>query len=157
MLSVVCYLLSEKGFTLVELLVVIAVVASVLAVVFPNFVGARQRARDTQRKNDLKQIQSSMELYKLDQNPPAYPTGGGFLSSCGSCWSSEDNCSGNIYMRKVPCDPSAGTNSPYLYATPSPYDSLKYTISACLENQVDADKDLTPVPTCVASYTVHEP
>ena len=143
------------GFTLVELLVVIAVIALVLAVVFPNFMGARQRARDTQRKNDLRQIQSSLELYKSDQNPQAYPTSGAFLGSCGTCWSSGSECGGNIYMRKIPCDP--GGIAAYFYATPDPPDPFKYSLSVCLENLADPDRDPTPIPTCATSYTMHEP
>src|SRR3989338_8407272 len=97
----------KKGFTLIEILIVVSIIAILITFLVPNFVGIRTRARDTRRKSDLSQIQKALELYKSDQNPPAYPATGFFDSAlCGSCWSSGD-CSGNsnIYMRKVPCDP----------------------------------------------------
>jgi len=149
------------GFTLIEMLVVIGILGVVLAVFFPNFMAARQRARDAQRKSDLSQIQKALELYKLDQNPQSYPTAGAFPASlCGQCWSSGDNCSGNIYMRKFPCDPGTSSSFPYIYKPTGTSQPLQYTLSACLENLTDPERDLTPEPTCAASavsYSVHEP
>ena len=63
----------ENGFTLIEILIAIAIVAILVSFMMPNFVGIRTRARDTRRKSDLSQIQKALELYKSDQNPPAYP------------------------------------------------------------------------------------
>lgn len=148
----------KKGFTLIELLVVIGIMAMVIAALFPNFMGARQRARDNQRKSDLKQIQNALELYKSDQSPPVYPTTGALsVSLCIQCWASAVGCTGNVYMRKLPCDPGSGaTPTPYIY-TRNASDTLRYTLSSCLENPVDPDRDPTPVPTCGVSYTVNEP
>jgi general secretion pathway protein G len=57
----------KKGFTLIELLVVIAIIGMLSALLVPNFMGARERARDAQRKSDLKQIQKALEMYRQDQ------------------------------------------------------------------------------------------
>ncbi len=93
-------------------------------------MGARERARDTQRKNDLKQIQKALEMYRQDQNPPAYPT---YLPSVGSVWSGS---SGIIYMNKFPGDPNRTPNN-YYYSYNST--NLTYTLCACLENKADSD------------------
>lgn len=158
-------MLSERsGFTLIELLVVIAIMTMVMAVFFPNFMGARQRARDAQRKSDLSQMQKSLEMYKLDQNPQNYPASS-LLSTCGGCWTSggvATTCAPdkNIYMRKIPCDPGNVASTPYIYQL-NASDSLKYTFTACLENKVDSDKDPTPAAACISStnvsYTISEP
>ncbi|OGG20803.1 hypothetical protein A3D03_03935 [Candidatus Gottesmanbacteria bacterium RIFCSPHIGHO2_02_FULL_40_13] len=157
--------LNKNGFTLVELLVVIGIITMMTALLFPNFMGARQRARDSQRKTDLKQIQGAIELYKLDQNPPAYPGVTFAESMCGKCWSaagSFDVCptGSSVYMNKFSCDPGTNANSPYLYSRDI-NDTLKYALTACLENLVDTDRDPTPVAACAtpgfASYTVNEP
>lgn len=151
----------RQGFTLVELLVTIGIITLLMVAIFPNFTGARQRARDTQRKTDLKNVQTSLDLYKLDQKPPLYPTTGALGSSlCGKCWSSDVNCGisgGNVYIKKLPCDPGGTTPTPYVYVQ-NASDNLRYTLTACLENPVDPDKD-TPVSLggCVVSYTVNEP
>lgn len=151
----------DGAFTLVELLVVIGIITLVMVAVFPNFTGARQRARDSQRKTDLKNIQTALDLYKLDQNPQIYPTTGALGGSiCKSCWSADGDCGvsgGNIYIRNLPCDPAGGTTpTPYIY-TRNASDSLQYTLSACLENAADTDRDTNNVTGCNVSYTVNEP
>jgi general secretion pathway protein G len=143
----------NSGFTLIELLIVIAVISMVMVVLYPNFMGARQRARDSQRKSDLAQIQKALELYKLDQATPAYPAA---LPTCGVSWIAGNN----LYMRKVPCDPGSTNPTPYVYQGNAGGDVLRYNISACLENPADPDRDPTPVsiPGCLGtSYTLHEP
>lgn len=156
--------IKKKGFTLIELLVVIGIITMVISLMFPNFMGARQRARDSQRKADVKQLQSSLELYKLDHD--AYPSGSFTSVMCRKCWSATPGpqipCpAGNIYMNKFSCDP--GTNdpqTPYIYERNST-DNLRYSMTTCLENVVDSDRDPTANPTCeagnYASYTVSEP
>lgn len=151
----------QSGFTLVELLVVIGIITLIMVSIFPNFTGARQRARDNQRKIDLKNIQGALDLYKSDQNPPVYPTSPFDPKLCGQCWSSDGSCgvnnSSNVYMRKLPCDPAGGTApTPYVY-TRNASDNLKYTISACLENPIDSDRDTSNATGCTTSYTIHEP
>lgn len=122
------------GFTLIELLIVIAIIGGLSALLLPNLMAARERARDTARKSDLKQIQKAFELYKLDQSPPAYPAS---LPTAGVCWSSVSTpaCSGNIYMKKFPFDPLSLTPTPYFYSV----NSLQYTLCSCLENRADTD------------------
>lgn len=131
----------RKGFTLIELLVVIAIIGTLSALLLPNFMGARERARDTQRKSDVKQIQKALELYKLDQNPPAYPTGP--LPNPGDPWT---NGSSNTYFAKLPGDPKNKTDSdttgPYYYKLG--LDGLTYQLGACLENQADTDGETCP-------------
>lgn len=120
----------SRGFTLIELLVVIAIIGGLSALLVPNYMGARERARDTQRKNDMKQIQKAMEMYKQDQTPPSYPTPP--LPSGNACWSSGASCTDNIYMQKFPKDPM-GTNYGYDVS------GLTYTVCSCLENKADTD------------------
>lgn len=61
----------KKGFTLIELLIVIAIIGVLATLLMVNFIGVRQRARDAQRKSDLRQIQSALEIYRSDQG--SYP------------------------------------------------------------------------------------
>ena len=147
------------GFSLIEILIAVAIMAILVSVLAPNLLGVRMRARDGRRKSNLAEIQKAMELYKMDQNPQTYPNTG-FLEfiPCNTCWSSEADCTGNIYMRKTPCDPA--DDSPYIYYLNTD-DNLMYALSACLENQSDQDKDTDPVTECTdlskESYTISEP
>ncbi len=125
----------NKGFTLVELLIVIAIIGVLASLLMVNFVGIRQRARDAQRKSDLRQIQSALELYRSDQGEyPKTLTGGQPLKN-GS----------TIYMSEIPSDPNfTGSGSNYKYAGQNKQllDGTDYTLSACLENSSDSQGKL---------------
>ncbi len=60
------------GFTLVEVLIVIGIIAVVAAVVFPVFATARERGRRAACQNNLRQIATAMEMYVHD-NDGQYP------------------------------------------------------------------------------------
>ena len=60
---------NKSAFTLIEVLVVIAILAGLVAILFPNFMDVRERARDSQRKSDLKNYQKALEFYKDNQSP----------------------------------------------------------------------------------------
>lgn len=143
----------KRGFTLIELLVVVAIIGVLSALLMSNFVGVRQRARDAQRKSDVRQLQSALELYRADVG--AYPSSA-TLSTCGNgvSFKSQDNTS--TYMQAVPCDPSTG--SPYSYTS---NDGTTYTLITCLENGNDSQKDSSNAVSCSTggtySYTVTNP
>lgn len=65
--------LNSKGFTIIELLVVIVIIGILVALALPNLFSAQQRGRDTERKNDLKNISQKLETYYNDNT--AYPAG----------------------------------------------------------------------------------
>src|SRR3989344_3151289 len=63
---------SGKGFTLIELLVVIAIIGMLASVVLASMSGVRERARDTRRLQDLRNIQTALELYYTDNKHYPY-------------------------------------------------------------------------------------
>lgn len=56
----------RKGFTLIELLVVIAIIAILAAILFPVFARAREAARATQCRSNLKQLGTGIMMYTQD-------------------------------------------------------------------------------------------
>jgi len=58
----------QKGFTLVELLVVIAIIGILAALGLYGFTTAQKKARDTQRRNDLKELKQALEAYAGSHN-----------------------------------------------------------------------------------------
>ena len=110
------------GFTIVELLVVIVVIAILVALTLPNLFGLQRRARDDTRKNDLKNIQQALETFFNDNS--AYPDALADLNP--------------DYYTGTTTDPE---NVAYTY-TVSPAGCTtactSYTLSATLENDNDS-------------------
>lgn len=116
--------MKRKGFTLVELLVVIAIIGLLSTLAVTALGGARAKARDARRLSDVKQVQTSLELYYTDQAD--YPTHAGSGTKLGSasakCLSYTNTttsgftatCGTTVYMSSVPTDPTP-TVSGYEY------------------------------------------
>lgn len=141
------------GFTLIELLVVISIIGVLATLVISNVSGVRERARDAERKSDLKAIQQALEMYKHNQSKPVYPP--------TASWKT-DLVNGE-YLADSPLDPKCTTTDctewlNYSYALGA--DTLTYTLVACLENASDAQRDLVKADYCSvssASITRNEP
>lgn len=130
----------EGGFTLLELLIVIVIIGILAVLIIPNLVSGPQRARDAQRKSDLRNIKTALETYYNDNN--SYPTAGGV-----SCVPNAAGCLGTVltagttpYMKVVPNDPKGGQNYAYL---PTPASCAagactSYTLTTTLENSHDS-------------------
>lgn len=57
---------NQKGFTIIELLVVIVIIGILIALALPNLFAAQARGRDSDRKNELKNAQQKLETYFND-------------------------------------------------------------------------------------------
>lgn len=55
--------INHFGFTLLEILVVIGIIAILVGLISTSYSTAQKKARDSRRKTDVKQIQSSLEQY----------------------------------------------------------------------------------------------
>ena len=137
------------GFTLIELLIVIVIIGALAAIFFANYLGVRQRARDSKRKSDLGQIQAALELYRYGQG--IYPTTL-YSAQCPIPSSMRAGTPAVIYMNKIPCDANSLIPSTlevlgdYHYRS----DGSGYTLGSCIENTNDTDPNSFA---SVGSYT----
>jgi len=58
----------RKAFTLIELLIVVAIIAILAAIAVPNFIEAQTRAKIAREKTDLRTLGLAMSAYQLDNN-----------------------------------------------------------------------------------------
>ena len=129
--------MNKKGFTLIELLVVIAIIGLLSTLAVVALSSAREKARDSKRLSDLKQIQTALELYYTDSN--AYPTvvspGISLGQTATICLNkaagfTTTGCA-SAYMMVVPKDPKAAGVYNYTSA-----DGTTYSLTALLEGTV---------------------
>jgi general secretion pathway protein G len=62
----------NQGFTLIEIIVVVVIIGILATLVAPKFLGRTDDARIVKAKSDIQQLESSLNLYKLDNYQ--YPT-----------------------------------------------------------------------------------
>ncbi len=101
----------KRGFTLIELLVVIAIIGILATIVLVGVNSVREKARDTRRLADLRQMRVIFEDYiNTNGNVPG-SSQGCYLSSNSSQWDGLASTLGAT----LPVDPKNGTND-YTYA-----------------------------------------
>lgn len=107
----------KKGFTLIELLVVIAIIGLLASIVLVSMQGVRGKARDSRRMQELKQLQTAVELY-YDKYESYPSTGNQWWSYCNAWVGNKDTSGPNSwipnlapeFMGGLPLDPLRGTN-----------------------------------------------
>jgi len=60
--------LKTRAFTLIELLIVVAIIGILAAIAVPNFLNAQSRAKAARSLSDIKAIMTSLEMFRLDKN-----------------------------------------------------------------------------------------
>jgi general secretion pathway protein G len=104
----------NKGFTLLEIIVVVAIIAILAAYIAPKVAGRVDDARISKAKSDIRVLESSLELYKLDNF--LYPSGEQGLEALVNKPSGQGtkNWRDGGYIKKLTKDPW-GNDYLYLY------------------------------------------
>lgn len=105
----------KKGFTIVELLIVIVVISILATISIVAYNGVQERARDSQRRGDVQAIVKALELYYIDNG--RYPPGSG-STTINTGWSTTaDGSWANLasllrpYLATLPRDPISTPNA----------------------------------------------
>lgn len=113
---------NEAGFTLIELIIVMAIIAILAGISIFTLGDARKSGRDAKRKTDLETIRAAIEIYRADCGlyPTTIPSPGSQLRA---------TCTGvtNTYLESIPGDSLGGS---YFYWS----NGTSYRICACLED-----------------------
>ena len=98
---------NNRGFTIVELLVVISVIAILLGIIIPRFKGMQEEGNRAKAKAELKTLQSAIESWHIHQSPQAYPA-----TSATPCATYFDTASPSIISAPL-YDPFAPSGTEY--------------------------------------------
>ena len=106
---------SNHGFTLLEIIVVVAIIAILAAYIAPKVTGRVDDARISKAKSDIRVLESSLELYKLDNF--VYPSSDQGLEALVNkpSGSNTRNWRDGGYIKKLTKDP---WGNEYLYVYP---------------------------------------
>ena len=98
----------KRGFTLIEMMIVIVVISILIGVLLPNFRGTQDEANTQRARSEMRTIATALESYYI-HNSNAFP---GALSTLTSATP--------LIISRVPSDPFNGSTA-YQYATSSGY------------------------------------
>jgi general secretion pathway protein G len=104
---------SEQGFTLLEIMVVVVIIGLLVAAVAPNFIGQIGTAEINRAKTDIRSIETALNLYRLDNF--RYPSTAEGLEALVTNPGEASAPNWKQQLSKIPVDP---WNQPYLYASP---------------------------------------
>ena len=147
--------MKQKGFTLVELLIVVSVISILTVMAMANFAGGTSKARDAQRKSDLRAVREALEQYRQDKG--SYPLAGAtsYTAQTAAIEATAPGAgetqfttlmSGSSvglvdlnYLPKSVSDPRNTTVFKYRYS-PTNAAGDAYTLETCLENSTDIQR-----------------
>lgn len=113
---------AQKGLTLIEIMVVVAILGLLAAMIVPNVIGQGEQARVDLAKSNMASIASALDMFRLHNS--RYPTTEeglrGLVERPGNARSWPDGG----YLSRIPEDP---WGNPYVYISPGtsgPYDLI---------------------------------
>ncbi|MGB0123313.1 MAG: type II secretion system protein [Silvibacterium sp.] len=103
---------SEDGFTLIELVIVMAIVAILASIAIPNFVSSIRNAKEAVLKEDLHVIRNAIDSYTMDKEKA--PQSLDDLVQAG-------------YLKSIPVDPMTHSNETWVTSTDDTLESIDQT------------------------------
>ena len=134
----------NKGFTLIELMVVIVILGILAGLIVPRIMGRPEEAKQLKAKMQIESIGTALKLYKLDMG--SYPTTEqglqALVSAPATSGTSKWRTGGYLEKGKVPKDP---WENEFIYLSPGTngdYDLISYGADG-VSGGADKNKDIT--------------
>lgn len=129
----------QSGFTLVEMLLVLVILAVLAAIVIPKFSGRSQQAKITAAGSQISSIEMALDAFEVDNG--FYPQGSAGLGALVDQPNNAQNWKGPYLKKGVPLDPWGNA---YLYTFPGKANAKGYDLmSAGPDGQTGTDDDIT--------------
>lgn len=113
----------RRGFTLIELIVVIFILAILAALIMPRIIGRTEDAKNAKATSDISVMKQAIRLYRVDTG--RYPTTEEGLQALRTDPGDVDNWRGPYLEEDIPNDP---WNNPYVYQYPGDEGDDSYVI-----------------------------
>lgn len=116
---------SQAGFTLIEIMVVVTILAILSVLVVPKLIGRTDEAKRVAAKVQIKNLEGALQMYKLDNgNYPTTEQGLDALVQKPTVGQTPKNWREGGYLPKVPKDP---WGNPYVYVSPGTHGDYDVT------------------------------
>lgn len=129
----------REGFTLVEMLLVLVILATLAAVVVPKFAGRSQQAKETATRSQLASFEIALDAFEVDNG--YYPAGADGLQELVESSGDSEDWKGPYLKKGIPEDP---WGQAYFYQYPGTQNPNGYDLySAGPDGREGGDDDIT--------------
>lgn len=127
---------ARRGFTLVELLLVLVILGVLASLVLPKFTGRTEQARVTAAQTQIATFGTALDAYEVDTG--SYPRGSGGLQALVVQSSDATNWRGPYLKNDIPLDP---WGHPYIYEYPGRQNPSGYDLRSMGPDGQDGTAD----------------
>ncbi|MBZ0258789.1 type II secretion system major pseudopilin GspG [bacterium] len=129
---------AQSGFTLVEMLLVLVILATLAAIVIPKFAGRSEQAKNTAAQTEIKNLEIALDAFEVDNS--YYPKGSDGLKELVEQPNNANDWRGP-YIDDVPLDP---WGNEYVYTCPGKHNSNGFDLhSTGPDGRTGGDDDVT--------------
>lgn len=127
---------SQRAFTLIELMLVMVILATLAAIILPRFAGHSKEAKLTQARTQIAGFETALSLYEVHNGD--YPATEEGLNALVEAPAGLDTWKGPYLEKGVPNDP---WGNPYVYVYPGEHNTSGYDIHSFGPDKQDGTDD----------------